>query len=37
MVSPAFSGISEDFRDLFLVKRIERLQIARHPLKIKTP
>ena len=37
MVRPSFSGISEDLRNLFLVKRMKRLQIARHPLEIRTP
>ena len=37
MVRPAFSGISEDLRDLFPVKRIKRLQIVHHPLKIGMP
>ena len=37
MVHPSFSGISENFYNLFPVKRIKRLQIAYHLLKIKTP
>ena len=37
MVRPSFSGVSEDLRDLLPAKRIERLQIARHLLKIRTP
>ena len=37
MVRPSFSGVLEDFYNLFLVKQIERLQIARHLLKIGTP
>ena len=37
MVHPSFSGISEDLRNLFPVKRIERLQITRHSLKVGTP
>ena len=36
MIRRAFSRISGDLRDLFPVKRIKRLQIARHPLKIGT-
>ena len=37
MVRPAFSGILENLRDLFPVKQIKRLQIARHLLEIRTP
>ena len=37
MVYPAFSGILENLRDLFPVKWIKRLQIARHLLEIRTP
>ena len=37
MVRPVFFGISEDFHNLFPVKRIKYLQIAHHLLKIKTP
>ena len=37
MVRPAFSGILENLRDLFPAKWIKRLQIAHHPLKIRTP
>ena len=37
MVRPSFSEVLKDLRNLFPAKRIERLQIARHLLKIKTP
>ena len=37
MVRPSFSGVLENLRDFFPVKRIKRLQIARHLLKIGIP
>ena len=37
MVHPSFSGILENLRNFLPVKRIKRLQIARHLLKIGTP
>ena len=37
MVRPFFSGVSEDLRNLLPVKRIKRLQIAHHSLKIGIP
>ena len=37
MVRLSFSGISEDLRNLLPVKRIKRLQITHHLLKIGTP